>query len=142
MRKRADDDEDERDQLKSRIDQLSKAGRSAKGEPGQSGYDAARLRRMHEKRARKLQRARERRKKSGAFVTGFTLVSLVTATMVGLYVLKPQIIASSPEMAPALNEYVVTVDRYRVELNQTTAAWREWLVSRIEALTGEKPKEE
>jgi predicted Zn finger-like uncharacterized protein len=138
MRKRAEDEEDGRDHLKSRLDQLSNSGRSAKGQPEQSGYDAAKLRRMHEKRAKKLQRSRERRKKSGAFITGFTLVSVVAGTMVGLYVLKPQIIASSPEMAPAMNEYVVTVDRYRVELNETTAEWREWLVARIEGLTGKK----
>jgi predicted Zn finger-like uncharacterized protein len=142
MRKRAGDDDDDRDHLKSRIDQISKAGRSAKGEPEQGNYDAAKLRRMHEKRAKKLQRARDRRGKSGAFMTGFTLVSVVMGTMVGLYVLKPQIIASSPEMAPALNEYVVTIDRYRVELNQSTTELREWLVSRIEELTGEKAEEQ
>jgi hypothetical protein len=142
VRRRADDEEDNRDQLKSRIDQLSKSGRSAKGQPEQGNYDAARLRRLHEKRAKKLQRSRERRKSSGAFITGFTLVSVVAATMVGLYVLKPQIIASSPEMAPALNEYVVTVDRYRVELNETTAEWREWLTKRIEGLTGKAAETE
>lgn len=142
MRVRPGDEEDSRDQLKSRIDQLSKAGRAAKGQREESGYNAAKLRRMHEKRAKKLQRSRERRKKSGAFLTGFTLVTLVMGTMVGLYILKPQIIASSPEMAPALNEYVVTVDRYRVELNETTAEWREWLVARFENLTAEEPKPE
>ena len=92
------------------------------------------MRRLHEKRAKKLQRSRERRKKSGAFVTGFTLVAMVTATFVGLYVLQPQIIAASPRMEPALTEYVVTVDRYRVELNETTAEWKTWLVERIGAL--------
>jgi hypothetical protein len=129
MRKR--DEDDDRDPLKSRIDDLDKLGRATKGAPEQSGYDAAKLRRLHEKRAKKLQRSRERRKKSGAFVTGFTLVAMVTATMVGLYVLHPQIIAASPQMEPAMTEYVVTVDRYRVELNEKTAEWKTWLAERI-----------
>jgi len=132
MRKR--DVDDDIDTLKSRIDGVDKLGRAIKGEAGQSGYDAAKLRRLHEKRARKLQRARERRKKSGAFLTGFTLVAMVTATMVGLYVLHPQIITASPRMEPALTEYVVTVDRYRVELNEKTAEWKAWLVDRVGAL--------
>jgi predicted Zn finger-like uncharacterized protein len=132
MRRR--DEDDDIDPLKSRIDGADKRGRAAKGEAAQSGYDAAKLRRLHEKRAKKLQRSRERRKKSGAFLTGFTLMTVVTATMVGLYVLHPQIIASSPRMKPALTEYVVTVDRYRVELNEKTTEWKAWLTERIGAL--------
>ncbi|MCH8167325.1 MAG: zinc-ribbon domain-containing protein [Proteobacteria bacterium] len=132
MRKR-DEDEDI-DALKSRIDGVDKLGRTKKGEAAPSGYNAAKLRRLHEKRAKKLQRSRERRKKSGAFLTGFTLMAMVTATMVGLYVLQPQIIDASPRMKPALTEYVVTVDRYRVELNEKTAEWRAWLTERIGAL--------
>jgi hypothetical protein len=132
MRRR--DEDEELDPLKSRIDGIDKSGRKAKGEAAPSGYDAAKMRRLHEKRAKKLQRSRERRKKSGAFLTGFTLVAMVTATLVGLYVLHPQIIASSPRMEPALTEYVVTVDRYRVELNDKTTEWRAWLTERIGAL--------
>ena len=79
--------------------------------------------------------ARERRKKSGAFVTGFTLITVVAATMVGLYVLQPQIVNMSPKMGPALNEYVVTVDRYRGQLNEATAEWRQWLTERIGKLS-------
>ncbi len=137
MRKRVEDDE-EVDPLKSRIDGIDKLGRTIKGEAAQSGYDAAKLRRLHERRARKLQRSRERRKKSGAFITGFTLMAMVTATMVGLYVLHPQIIASSPRMEPAMTEYVVTVDRYRVELNEKTAEWKAWLTERIGTLGDEE----
>jgi hypothetical protein len=136
MRKR--DEDDDIDPLKSRIDGVDKLGRTKKGEAEQSGYDAAKLRRLHEKRAKKLQRSRERRKKSSAFLTGFTLVAMVTATMVGLYVLHPQIIASSPRMEPAITEYVVTVDRYRVELNEKTAEWKAWLTERIGALGDEE----
>ena len=136
MRKR--DEDDDIDPLKSRIDGVDKLGRAVKDEPAQSGYNAAKLRRLHEKRAKKLQRSRERRNKSGAFLTGFTLVAMVTATMVGLYVLHPQIIAASPRMEPAITEYVVTVDRYRVELNEKTAEWKAWLVERIGALGDEE----
>jgi len=141
-RKRADDEEDERDTLKSRIDELDKAGRAAKGEAATTGYDPAKLRRMHEKRAKRLQRSRERKKRSGAFLTGFTLVGLVTATMVGLYMLRPQIIAAAPEMGPAMNQYVVTVDRYRVDLNEATAGWKAWLDERIGNLMGKKKDKE
>jgi hypothetical protein len=130
-----EDLEYERDSLKSRIDGANKKSRAIKGEAADSGYDSAKLRRLHEKRAKKLQRARERRKKSGAFVTGFTLVSVVAVTLVGLYVLQPQIVNMSPKMAPALNEYVVTVDRYRVQLNEATAEWRQWLTERIGKLS-------
>ena len=138
MRNRPEDEEEERDALKSRIDDLGKLGRAVKGEAGDSGYDAAKLRRLHERRAKRLQRSRERKKKSGGFLTGFTLVGTVTATMVGLYVMHPQIIAASPQMKPALTEYVVTVDRYRIELNQATAKWRAWLTERIGNLSGEE----
>lgn len=136
--RRRDADEDERDTLKSRIDELTKMGKAAKGEAGQSGYDTHRLRKLHEKRAKRLQKARERRGKSGAFMTGFTLVALVVLTMVGLYVMKPQIVAASPGMAPAMDEYVVTVDRYRVQINEQTAEWRGWITERIAKLRGEE----
>ena len=136
MRKR-DEDEDI-DPLKARIDGVDKLGRAIKGEASKGGYDAAKLRSLHEKRAKKFQRARDRRKQSGGFLTGFTLVATVTATMVGLYVMHPQIIAAAPRMEPAITEYVVTVDRYRVEFNEKTAEWKEWLVERIGALSDDE----
>ena len=138
VRRRDSDEDSDRDALKSRIDDLTKMGKAAKGEAGQTGFDTLRLRKLHEKRAKKLQKARERRKKSGAFMTGFSLVAVVTLTMVGLYVMKPQIVAASPDMAPAMDEYVVTIDRYRVELNEKTGEWREWLTERIAKLRGEE----
>lgn len=138
VRRRDTDEDTDRDTLKSRIDDLTKMGKAAKGEASQSGYDTHRLRKLHEKRAKKLQKARERRGKSGAFMTGFSLVAVVTLTMVGLYVMKPQIVAASPQMGPALDEYVVTIDRYRVEINEQTVQWREWLSERIAKLRGEE----
>ena len=62
-------------------------------------------------------------------------MATVSATMVGLYVMQPQIIAASPEMTPALTEYVTTVDRYRVELAETTTQWKVWVTERIEGLS-------
>lgn len=138
--RRRDDDGPSRDKLDSHIDDVDKLAKMVKGEPTGEGYDAAKLRKRHEKRAKRLQKARERRKKSGAFLTGFTLVATVSAVMVGLYVMHPQIIAAQPEMEPALVEYVTTVDRYRVEFSETTADWREWLTERIANLTDEEKK--
>ncbi len=141
MRRRDDEDTGDEDTgvqdtggdpLRSRIRQLE--GGAQPGRPG--NYDAARLRKMHERRARRLQKAKERQRKSGAFLTGFTLVAAVTATMVGLYALHPQIIAASPEIEPAMNEYVVTVDRYRIALDEATADWRDWMGERVAQLSG------
>jgi len=139
MRKRASEeheDDDDRDPLKSRIENLTQLNRAVKGEPTGSGYSTEKLRRLHEKRAKKFQRQRERRKKSGGFLTGFTLVAMVTATMVGLYVLKPQIIAASPKMEPAMTEYVTAIDGYRVGLNEATAGYKDWLIERVNKLRG------
>jgi len=134
--RRREDDKPNRDNLDERIEDVDKLAKIVKGEPTGSGYDAARLRKRHEKRAKRLQKARDRKRKSGAFVTGFTLVATVTGVMVGLYVMTPQIIASQPQMEPALTEYVQTVNQYRVDLDQTTAEWRTWLTERIGKLTG------
>jgi hypothetical protein len=135
-RSRYSDDEDldegDVDPLKSRISQMDKSGKAERP----SNYDAAKLRRMHEKRAKRLQRAKERQRKSGAFVTGFTLVGVVTAAMVMLYVMHPQIIASQPQLEPAMNDYVVTVDRYRLALDEATAGWQAWLQENVGPLLG------
>lgn len=140
--RRREEEAPNRDRLEDRIDDVNTLAKMVKGEPTGGGYDAAKLRKRHEKRAKRLQRARERRKKSGAFLTGFTLVAVVSSVMVGLYVLQPQIIESQPQMEPALVEYVTTVDRYRVELDETTQNWRKWLTERIAKLTGKGGGEE
>lgn len=129
--KRRDDDAPNRNRLEDRIDDVDKLAKMVKGEPTGDGYDASRLRKRHEKRAKRLQRARERKNKSGAFLTGFTLVAVVAAVMVGLYVMHPKIIEASPELEPALTQYVNTVDRYRVEFAATTEEWKAWLTERI-----------
>lgn len=132
---------DDRDPLKARIDELEGHVRAVKGEPQPSGYDAHKLRRRHEKRAKQFQRARERRKKSGAFITGFTFVAVVAGTLSGLYVLHPQIIAASPKMEPAMTEYVVTIDHLRSDFDDATAQWRTWLEDRIANLTAKAEKQ-
>ncbi len=136
--RRRDDGVESGDTPKSWVDSAIKAGGAARGQPVPSSCDVAGLRRSHEKRVKALLRSKARRKQSGAFLTGFTLVSVVTATMVGLYALHPQIIAASPQMAPAMNEYVVTVDRFRVDFNEKTAEWKAWLVERIGNLAGKE----
>lgn len=129
--KRRDEEVPNRNRLEDRIDDVDKLAKMVKGEPTGDGYDATRLRKRHEKRAKRLQRAREQKKKSGAFLTGFTLVAVVATVMVGLYVMHPKIIAASPELEPALTEYVNTIDRYRVEFAATTEEWKAWLTERI-----------
>jgi len=131
----------DRDPLKARIEELEGHARAVKGEPMESGYDAHKLRKRHEKRAKQFQRARERRKRSGAFITGFTFVAFVAASLSGLYVLHPKIVAVAPEMEPAMTEYVNTIDRLRIEFDETTAEWRAWLENRIAGLM-EKAEEQ
>jgi hypothetical protein len=94
-------------------------------------YTIADLRRSHLQRAKRHQRAMQRRSKTGSFLTGLVLASAVTGTMVGLYVLHPQIINAQPQLAPALYEYVETVDKYRTAGEQRSAEWRGWLTERI-----------
>lgn len=130
--------EERHDPLKARITQVDTLGRAVKGEPAPNNYDAAQLRKRHEKRAKRLQRARERRRKTGGFLTGFTLVAVVASVVVGLYVMHPQIVASQPELEPAMNQYVSTIDRYRVELGEQTEVWSAWLSEKVETLSDEK----
>jgi hypothetical protein len=132
-----DDDIDSGDKPISWIHRRAiKAGGAACRHPMPSGCDVAALLRSHDKRTQKVLRSKARRKQRGAFLTGFILVSAVAATMVGLYGQHSRIIAASPEMAPAINEYVVTIDRYRVEANERTAEWSGWLAERFGNLAG------
>lgn len=126
------DDDAESDRMAAlRLESHINAGWDAEGRPSLFRCDVNKLRRSHDKRVKKLLRSEARRKKSGAFLTGFTLVTVLTAALVGLYVLHPQIIAASPTMAPAMNEYVATVDHYRVEVNENTTEWTGWLIERV-----------
>jgi len=101
-------------------------------------FTIADLRRAHMNRAKRHADAMARRNKRGPFLSGIVLASAVAATMVGLYVMHPQIITARPQLAPALNEYVETVDRYRAAGAERTAECREWLTDRIDSLTAAK----
>lgn len=101
-------------------------------------FTIADLRRSHMNRAKSHARAMQRRNTSGSFLTGLVLMSAVTATMVGLYVMHPQIITAQPQLAPALNEYVETVDRYRAVGEERSAEWKQWLSERIGNLSKAK----
>ena len=94
--------------------------------PGE--FDRDRLLRAHEERVKKYLKKKTRREdKGGTALTGTTLVSIVAVTMVALYVLHPQIVAASPEMAGVMDDYVATVDHFRAEAGE----WRDWLVERV-----------
>ena len=54
---------------------------------------------------------------SGGFRSGFTLMLVVAAAMVALYVLAPQITAQSPGLGPTLDAYVALVDAVRSHLD-------------------------
>jgi len=135
MRRRASEDEDV-DPLRARIDDVTAHDKAVKGEAtAKTNYDAHRLRKKHEKRAKKMQRARERRRSSGGFFTGFLLVVVVSGTMSGLYSFHRQIIAASPDLEPAMIEYVTVVDQYRVQLAESTKEWRELVTDKIKRFT-------
>ena len=140
-RRRDDDDVPNRDSLKGRIEDVDKLSKMIKGEPTASGYDAAKLRKRHEKRAKRMQKARDRRRKSGAFFTGFTFVVVVTCTFTGLYVFSGQISAASPKMGPAMTQYANTVDRYRIELKATADEWKEWVTNRVQGIKDKAEKQ-
>jgi predicted Zn finger-like uncharacterized protein len=130
--------EERQDPLKARINQVDTLGRAVKGEPAQNNYDAAQLRKRHEKRAKRMQRARERQRKSGGFMTGFTLIAMVASVVVGLYVLQPRIVASQPQLEPVMNQYVTTIDRYRIELGEQTEVWKSWITEKIEKVSNDE----
>lgn len=134
----AADEEDEIDPLKARIRSLSRRDNPIEAARKMSDYDAEKLRKRHERRVKRLQRLKARRKGSGAFATGMTLVGAVAAVMAALYLLHPQIAARSPEMAPALQEYVVAVDRMRLQLDEATGGLRTWIDERLGRFIGDE----
>jgi len=107
------------------------AARTAASRSDAGSFDTDKLRRSHERRVKRIQRTKARRKGRGLVSTGLTLVSMVAATLAGLYLLHPQIIAVSPRLAPALQQYVETIDRYRSGGGQETAGLRSWLTDRL-----------
>lgn len=89
--------------------------------------DVDRLRKRHDRRARRGQRARETG--SGAFFSGFLLVVIIAAVMTALYILQPQIVDRMPSTEPMLAEYVETIDGVRVHVTNGYEAARDWVVA-------------
>ena len=116
------DPEDEIDPLRAKLN--AQAGKPAKGKE----VDVKSLRKKHERRERT--RKREKAAGSGAFLTGFLLVVMVAALMIGLYVLHPAIISRLPAAEPALTEYVATVDGLRVSVAETFEKAKGWVIDR------------
>ena len=79
--------------------------------------DVKSIRRRHDRKERA--RKREKAPGNGAFLTGFLLVVILVAVLISLYVLHPAIINRMPATADALNEYVATVDGFRVSIAET-----------------------
>ena len=114
--------EDEVDALRARLQQQSEKPAKAKE------VDVKAIRRKHDRRERA--RKREKAAGSGAFLTGFMLVVMIVAVMIGLYVLHPAIIAKLPGTEPALTEYVATIDGLRVSVAETFDKARSWVTER------------
>ena len=92
--------------------------------------DVERLRRRHDRRARRQNRARD--VGSGAFLTGFLLVVMIAAAMTALYILQPQIVARMPGTEQMLADYVNTVDGARISLAEAYQSARVWVLELIE----------
>lgn len=88
--------------------------------------DLKSIRRRHDRKERARQR--EKSMTNGAFLTGFLLVVIIVAVLIGLYVLHPAIISKLPGTEQALNEYVATIDSFRVSIAETVDQARRWLM--------------
>ena len=95
--------------------------------------DVQRIRRTHDRRITRKKHAKSAG--SGLFATGVMLVIVVVGTMVGLYVLHPQIIAKEPELQGAMLEYVAAIDTMRAGFNDTVGEYGKWAMERFEANT-------
>lgn len=115
-----DDDEDANDG----VDPLRRRMAMHDRHTAREQTDVNRLRRRHDRRARRQKRAQAAG--SGAFLTGFLLVVIIAAAMTALYVLKPQIIARMPGTEPMLNQYAETIDGLRVNAHERFESVRGW----------------
>ena len=122
-RANADPDETEADPLRQRL------GRQAEQKVQAKPTDVRRLRRRHDKRER--QRKHARAAGSGAFMTGFLLVAMVAAVMIALYMLSPQIVERVPSTENAMNQYVETIDGWRVSVAETYESVKGWVAEKM-----------
>ncbi|MFK7943914.1 MAG: zinc-ribbon domain-containing protein [Paracoccaceae bacterium] len=102
---------DPADDLEARFDRKSEKTSKPKE------VDVKSIRKRHDRRERTRKRAKA--PGTGAFLTGFLLVVIVVAVLIGLYVLHPAIINKMPGTEQALTEYVATVDSFRVTIAET-----------------------
>lgn len=113
-----DDEDDETDPLRRRMAMHDR-------DKVRKRTDVEKLRKRHDRRVRRQQRAGEVR--SGAFLTGFLLIVMIAAVMTAIYMLQPQIVSRMPGTGPMLDEYVSTVDGLRVEVAEGFESARDWL---------------
>lgn len=110
------------DPLREQIGQVEKKREKPLKRP-----DDRRLRRAHDRKERK--RKRREAAGSGAFLTGFLLVVMIVSLMAAIYLLHPQIIERVPSLAPALTDYVATIDGLRVNIAEGFEKARDWVVN-------------
>jgi predicted Zn finger-like uncharacterized protein len=91
--------------------------------------DPKRLRRAHERKETK--RRRREAAGSGALTTCFLLVVMIAAVMISLYLLHQPIIEKVPSLAGPLEEYVATIDSWRVGIAETFAGLSGWVTERL-----------
>ncbi|GMG82832.1 hypothetical protein LNKW23_20450 [Paralimibaculum aggregatum] len=125
-------DEDE-EMLRSRLGVGGQSSRlrSVRAKETQGETRGARKRLMNKHRRRNRKFEAEKRRGTGAGLTGFMLVVLVAGTLTGLYALAGPIAAAHPETAPVLRNYVTVVDGMRAGLNETLAGLRGAIEERI-----------
>ena len=90
----------------------------ARAKSEKPNYDRAKLIKKHARRHRRRLAAEEQRNSSGAFLTGFTLTAAVACTMALVYAYEPAIVARMPQTAPAMQEYVATIDQWRASAGE------------------------
>ena len=118
-----DDEDDETDPLRRRMAMHDR-------DKERKRTDVEKLRKRHDRRVRRQQRAGEVR--SGAFLTGFLLIVMIGAVMTAIYMLQPQIVARMPGTGPMLEEYVETVDGLRVQVAEGYESARIWLTGLLD----------
>jgi hypothetical protein len=120
--------QDYHDPLRERLlDPEAKARRSADPDAARAG-----LMRRHQKRTRRRQVAERQRRSRGGFLTGVSLAVLAAGLIVGVYIGAPQIAERFPAAAPALEDYVRTMDDLREQARAFLERVRERIALVIE----------
>lgn len=91
--------------------------------------DVRRLQRKHDRKVKR--KKREAKAGSGAFLTGFLLIAIISASMVAMYRLEPQIVARMPSAEQPMREYVATMDRLREGAKETVGNVQSWIQEKL-----------